>query len=88
MQRSGIDLPPGVATTGVCPLLGPLRDNGGPTKTHALLSKSPGIDEGDAGAALYDQRGFWRVSGLSADIGAYEIDQADVVFNSGFDGCP
>jgi hypothetical protein len=88
LNPKGIDFPPDIATTGVCPLLGPLRDNGGPTKTHALLSKSPGIDQGDAGSALYDQRGFWRVSGLSADIGAYEIDQSDVIFDVGFDGCP
>lgn len=32
--------------TGVSPLLGPLADHGGPTKTHALLSGSPAIDAG------------------------------------------
>ncbi|RIK61690.1 MAG: hypothetical protein DCC65_18555, partial [Planctomycetota bacterium] len=30
------------------PLLGPLADNGGPTKTHALLAGSPAIDAGGA----------------------------------------
>ena len=30
------------------PLLSPLADNGGPTKTHALLVGSPAIDMGDA----------------------------------------
>ena len=31
-------------------LLGPLADNGGPTKTHALLAGSPAIDAGRSGA--------------------------------------
>ena len=31
---------------GTCSLLGPLRDNGGPTGTHAVLSASPAIDGG------------------------------------------
>jgi hypothetical protein len=90
-----------------CPLLGPLRDNGGFTKTHALLSKSPGIDVGNNAIAtgtapvknsfqwLEDQRGasdaavvYPRISNSVADIGAYEIDQAEVIYNSSFDGCP
>jgi len=81
-----------------CPLLGPLRDNGRQTKTHALLSGSPAIDSGNNSANLHeDQRGgladsspypFPRVSGVTADIGAYEIQQGDIVFNAGFDGCP
>lgn len=79
-----------------CPLLGPLRNNGGPTRTHALLSRSPGIDVGNAigkdpatdQPPTSDQRGSYaRVSGGAADIGAYEIQQDDVLFNSGFDGC-
>jgi hypothetical protein len=85
------------AETGSCPLLGPLRDNGGATKTHALLSRSPGIDAGSNSVLdpdtstpyAHDQRGspFGRVSGVTADIGAYEVDQGDVVFNTSFDGC-
>ena len=81
-----------------CPLLGPLRDNGGPTLTHALLSGSIAIDHGN-NAKNYDedQRGldldsqpfpYPRISGLFADIGAYEVNQSDIVFNGGFDGCP
>jgi len=81
-----------------CPLLGPLRDNGGPTLTHALLSGSIAIDHGN-NTKNYDedQRGidldalpfpYPRVSGLFADIGAYEVNQSDIVFNGGFDGCP
>ena len=74
----------------ICPLLGPLGDNGGPTKTMALLSRSPGIDQGNTfGSLPFDQRSspFARVSGLAADIGAYEVQQDDIVFNSSFDGC-
>lgn len=78
-------------TKHVCPLLGPLRDNGGPTLTHALLSHSPAIDNGFSSFAGDDQRGagFARESpsGLP-DIGAYEVQKTDSVFNAGFDGCP
>ncbi len=82
----------------VCPLLGPLRNNGGPTPTRALLSTSPAIDKGNDNAVNpitmlpfpYDQRGagFARVSGSFADIGAYEVQQDDILFDAGFDGCP
>ncbi|MBU6200105.1 MAG: hypothetical protein KGP08_10670, partial [Xanthomonadaceae bacterium] len=74
-----------------CPLLGPLRNNGGLTQTHALFSHSPGIDQGNNSLNLtWDQRGspYARASGSAADIGAYEVQQADVIFNNGFDGCP
>jgi hypothetical protein len=60
------------------PLLGPLRDNGGPTFTHALLSGSPAIDAGDPSFTPppnYDQRGtgFPRVFNGRVDIGAIEM---------------
>jgi hypothetical protein len=32
---------------GLVALLGPLQDNGGPTKTHTLLTSSPAIDAGN-----------------------------------------
>ncbi len=60
------------------PLLGPLADNGGPTKTHALLFGSPAIDAGDPAivpsGSEFDQRGgpFRRVMGTKIDIGAVE----------------
>jgi hypothetical protein len=57
------------------PRLAPLANNGGPTRTHALLSASPAIGKGNNNADLdYDQRGprFQRVKRLRADIGAYE----------------
>ena len=85
------------AISGRCPLLGPLRYNGGPTQTHALLSHSSAIDQGNDNAIddntqlpfPYDQRGtpFHRVNHGQADIGAYEVQQDDVVFNGGFEGC-
>jgi hypothetical protein len=74
-----------------CPLLGPLRNNGGPTLTHALLSHSPGIDAGNNNNGFeYDQRGpsYARVSGSATDVGAYEVQQGDIVFDASFDGCP
>jgi len=82
-----------------CVLLGPLRYNGGLTKTHALLSHSPGIDAGSNFLFLpEDQRGrpldqapyaYARESASGyPDIGAYEIQKNDIIFDAGFDGCP
>jgi hypothetical protein len=66
---------------GVDPKLGPLRDNGGPTWTHALLTGSPAIDAGDpAGAPSQDQRGVPRPQGRGFDIGAYEYLSPNTVF--------
>ena len=53
------------------PLLGPLRQNGGPTLTMALLAGSPAINRGDPNALLYDQRGYGRVG--IPDVGAFEF---------------
>ena len=68
------------------PMLGPLQDNGGPTKTQALLLGSTAIERGDSGGTITDQRGFARPVdssvianvGDGSDIGAYEV-QADVL---------
>jgi hypothetical protein len=66
------------------PLLGPLRDNGGPTKTHALLKGSPATDAGnpkgctDSRGHLLktDQRGYPRPGRYKhdkrCDMGAFE----------------
>jgi hypothetical protein len=68
--------------------LAPLANNGGPTRTNALLSNSPAINAGndcvltnngcgDGNAALTaDQRGQNRKYGSKVDIGAFEL-QAD-----------
>ncbi len=80
-------LPANVATMGVDPLLAPLANNGGPTKTHALQTGSPAIDAGKNPQFLpYDQRGpgFGRVVGAASDIGAYESDP-DRIFTNGFE---
>ena len=59
--------------------LGPLKDNGGPTPTHALLVGSPAIDAGDPAVLMsLDQRGSVRAGFLGSrpDIGAFEAGQA------------
>lgn len=57
--------------TGVDPLLGPLADNGGPTKTRALLKNSPAINAGSNNDLPTDQRGQ-AIQG-TRDIGAFEF---------------
>jgi CSLREA domain-containing protein len=58
---------------GVDPKLGPLRNNGGPTDTHALLRGSPALNAGTfVGRPPSDQRGVKRPQGSAVDIGAYE----------------
>ena len=59
------------------PLLGPLRDHGGPTLTHLPLRGSPAIDAGDPNFTpppFNDQRGscFNRVFGGRIDVGSVE----------------
>jgi hypothetical protein len=59
------------------PLLGPLRNHGGPTLTHLPLRGSPAIDAGDPSFAPppdHDQRGacFLRVFGPRIDVGSVE----------------
>lgn len=68
-------------------VLAPLANNGGLTRTHALLPGSAAIDAGNNSQNLAtDQRGpaHPRVLGVAADIGAYERDP-DLIFRNGFD---
>ena len=63
--------------------LGALSDNGGPSRTHALLAGSPAVDTGACVDANnlplpVDQRRFPRPSGLSCDIGAFENQPSTV----------
>lgn len=71
------------------PKLLPLADNGGPTQTHALAPDSLAIDAGNNNANLpTDQRGYPRVVGVRADIGAYEFQSTTttVTIGPGFSG--
>ncbi len=63
------------------PLLAPLADNGGPTKTHALVFSSPVANKGSNPANLTnDQRGTGNPRSFNGgvDIGAYEITKIQV----------
>jgi len=72
------------ALLGLDPKLGPLADNGGPTRTHLPTSDSPLINRGsNVGGLTTDQRGvgFNRVWNGVADIGAVELPPTLVVRN-------
>src|SRR5262249_35096802 len=68
---------------GVDPLLAPLANNGGPTRTCALRTGSPAIDKGKNCGPDTDQRGAPRpfdfpsianaAGGDGSDIGAFEF---------------
>ena len=71
----------GVTGSPIDPKLGPLKNNGGKTFTHALLKGSLAIGAGNpavlgsgATACLTtDQRGVARAGNSTCDIGAYEV---------------
>jgi hypothetical protein len=61
----------GTSASPIDPQLGMLQDNGGPTRTMALLPGSPALDAGDpAQLGQADQRGVVRSGGVN--IGAYQ----------------
>lgn len=74
------------------PMLGPLRDNGGPTFTKALFPGSPAINQGTSFGTTTDQRGAPRPfefplvpnvgSGDGSDIGAYELGNPQLSIQS------
>lgn len=73
----------GTATVLIDPLLAPLGDYGGSTKTHALLQGSLAIDAGsndEVDGLLFDQRRRVRLvdgdndGDLRVDIGSYEVE--------------
>jgi len=72
--------------------IGALQDNGGPTRTHALLAGSQAIDGTVSSACVdqnslltTDQRGAPRVFGVRCDVGAYEFGSVvDLLFANGF----
>lgn len=72
---------PGNNVFGNAPKLGPLRWQGGRTPTMQPLPDSPLVDLGNpSGTPLRDQRGFKRIVGLAADIGAVEYDPDRISF--------
>jgi hypothetical protein len=78
----------GTAASPIDPKLGPLTDNGGPTRTMAPLAGSPAIGAGTSSIAgvtvpVIDQRGAQR--GASRDIGAFEASSMYVVSSTGDD---
>jgi hypothetical protein len=103
IRNPGSAVPAGTIT-GQCPLLHKLGLSGSLSLTHrpgggisaSAGSKNPVIDTGSNPLALTsDQRGGLlnatsppRVSGSAADIGAYEVDQSDFIFDAEFEGCP
>src|SRR5262249_31926213 len=61
-------------------IFAPLAYNGGLTPTHALVLGSPAIDLGSNPLNLVaDQRGFSRVIGAKADMGAYELQHLSMI---------
>jgi hypothetical protein len=61
--------------------LGSLQDNGGPTKTIALLAGSPALNAGDsAQLGTKDQRGVVRSGGVN--IGAYQASASAFVLTA------
>ncbi|CAB4577192.1 unannotated protein [freshwater metagenome] len=75
------------------PMLGALTNNGGPTKTMALLTGSPAIDAGPNPVATFtgnefDQRGagYARVVGGLVDIGAFEAQPSSEPIAPSFTG--
>jgi CSLREA domain-containing protein len=77
--------------TKIDPKLGPLADNGGPTKTHALLAGSLAVNRGSNSHAVditngnvaltTDQRGvgFSRFQFTTVDMGAFESSDIDPI---------
>lgn len=53
-----------------------LANNGGPTRTHALVSGSPAVDAVGSGCPppSSDQRGTQRPQGAQCDVGAFELE--------------
>jgi CSLREA domain-containing protein len=71
--------PGATQTSSAALLLGPLQDNGGPTKTIAPQAGSIAIDGGDPAICAAepvsnrDQRGKVRPQGIGCDVGAVEV---------------
>jgi uncharacterized repeat protein (TIGR01451 family) len=70
-----------------------LKNNGGPTKTHALFPRGQAVDKGDCPGETLDQRGARRPvddagianAGNACDIGAYEVQGGDLMVSQTVD---
>lgn len=60
------------------PQLGPLQDNGGPTRTHLPAGTSPAVNAGEAVTLATDQRGVARPAGAAVDLGAVEVNPGTI----------
>lgn len=69
------------------PLLAPLDDYGGPTRTMALLPGSPARNNSAGSAVTTDQRGFVILS-VPPDLGAYEAGNPGVYKAWAFENLP
>jgi len=87
LDGDGTTTPTGVNLTRGDPLLAPLGSYGGPTQTMPPLAGSPAIDGCTNGTTFTtDQRGFPRILGPFADIGAVESQYGPVVASAADSG--
>lgn len=70
------------------PMLGSLRNNGGPTQTMLPLAGSPAIDAGEntVASGASDQRGYARIVGTAIDVGAVESESVAAVTDLAISG--
>jgi predicted outer membrane repeat protein len=75
----------GDSNTPLNPEIGSLANNGGTTETIELYTNSPCVDGANAQVFLpIDQRDFPRPSGITPDIGAFELCQETIATDSIF----
>ncbi len=70
---TGPDTSCGAGVLQADPQLGALADNGGPTRTFALVATSPAVDRVAGACPATDQRGIARPQGVRCDAGAFEL---------------
>ena len=79
----------GFAFTNTNPQLQPLALNGGQTLNHALPPGSPALDQVSTPCPLgFDQRNVIRPQGTACDIGAFELEEANLEVSKSADPSP
>ncbi len=81
----------GVSVSNSNPLLQPLALNGGQTLNHALSPGSPAIDAAGACnsySVFIDQRFVSRPQGVACDVGAFELEEADLAVSKSANPSP